>query len=161
MIDKIYIHYGDTDFKPDFFIPINNERCWVKPKGGLWASPVDAKLGWKEWCEREDFRPCIEENSFRFTLPDAKVFVIDSVEKLKELPVIENPPYRSTSRLIDFEKCVEFGYDAIELNLSADHQLYWELYGWDCDSILVMNPDKIKVMSHTEVTMNDDILITR
>lgn len=145
MQDKIYIHYGHAAFDPNSFKNIKNEQCWVKPIGGLWASPIDAKLGWKDWREAEDFRECIEENSFRFTLPDANIFVIDSVEKLKELPQISNPIWSSISTLIDFKKCIELGYDAIELNLSADPRLYWNLYGWDCDSILVMNPDKIKI----------------
>lgn len=144
MQDKIYIHYGHTTFDPNLFNPIQNEQCWVKPRGGLWASPIDAKLGWKDWCEREEFRECIEENSFRFTLPEANIFVIDSVDKLKELPTIVDPVWSPICTLIDFEKCIELGYDAIELNLSADGRLYWELYGWDCDSILIMNPDKIK-----------------
>lgn len=52
--------------------------------------------------------------------------------------------------IIDFERCTKLGYDAIELNLSADRQLYWELYGWDCDSILVMNPDRIKMVQIRE-----------
>lgn len=130
----------------NLFKPIQNEQCWIKPKGGLWASPVNAKRGWKGWCEDEDFRECTEGDSFRFTLPDANIFVIDSVEKLKELPTIEDPVWTPISKLIDFEKCIELGYDAIELNLSADRQLYWELYGWDCDSILVMNPDRIKMV---------------
>ena len=159
MQDKIYIHYGHATFDPNMFKPIQNEQCWVKPKGGLWASPIDAKLGWKDWCEREEFRECIEENSFRFTLPEANIFVIDSVEKLKDLPTISNSIGISISTLIDFEKCIALGYDAIELNLSADYRLYLDLYGWDCDSILVMNPDKIKIETSTQVTANNDILI--
>lgn len=147
MQDKIYIHYGHTAFDHNSFIPIQNKQCWVKPRGGLWASPINAKRGWKDWYEAEDFRECIEENSFRFTLSEANIFIIDSVDKLKELPVIKDPIRKSISTLIDFEKCIELGYDAIELNLSADPKLYWELYGWDCDSILVMNPDKIKMDS--------------
>ena len=45
----------------------------------------------------------------------------------------------------DFEKMVEDGVDAIKLNLSkGDYELYYEFYGWDCDSILIMNPDIIR-----------------
>lgn len=159
MQDKIYIHYGHATFDSNLFKPIQNEQCWIKPIGGLWASPIDAKLGWKDWCEREEFRECIEENSFIFTLPEANIFVIDSVEKLKELPTIADPVWKSISTLIDFKKCIEHGYDAIELNLSADHRLYWELYGWDCDSILIMNPDKIKMETSTRVTMKSGNLL--
>ena len=35
---QIYIHYGATQFNPLLNFPIKNKRCWVKPKGGLWAS---------------------------------------------------------------------------------------------------------------------------
>ena len=161
MQDKIYIHYGHATFDPNLFKPIQNEQCWVKPRGGLWASPVDAKRGWKDWCESGEFRECIEENSFRFTLPEANIFHINSSEDLIMLPLIYNSSLSSICILIDFEKCIELGYDAIELNLSADRRLYWQLYGWDCDSILVMNPDKIKIETSTRVTMNNDILLSR
>lgn len=46
----------------------------------------------------------------------------------------------------DFEKAYYLGIDAIELHLSEDESpdgmngLYWLLYGWDCDSILILNP---------------------
>lgn len=32
-------------------------------------------------------------------------------------------------------------YDAVEVLISEDRRLYQQLYGWDCDSILIMNPD--------------------
>ena len=44
---------------------------------------------------------------------------------------------------IDFESLSK-SYDAIELHLSdSEDNLYMMLYGWDCDSILIMNPDVI------------------
>lgn len=30
---------------------------------------------------------------------------------------------------------------ALELHFSECGELYWALYGWDCDCILIMNPD--------------------
>lgn len=158
MKERIYIHYGNKEFNKNKFNPIKNEEYWIKPKGGLWASPIDALFGWKDWCKAEDFRKCEKENSFSFSLPSANIYMIDSVDALHSLPIIknyDNVPIRLT--VIDFEKCIELGYDAIELSISSDRKLYWELYGWDCDSILVMNPEKIKVI--TQVTNPGDILI--
>ena len=47
----------------------------------------------------------------------------------------------------DFEKIMAMGYDVIDYRLSDDisgiGKLYWCLYGWDCDSILVLNPNVI------------------
>ena len=36
-----YIHYGSPAFDTERFTPATQDGCWVKPKGGLWASPVD------------------------------------------------------------------------------------------------------------------------
>lgn len=44
---KKYIHYGAKSFIPGFVRQIVNKPLFTKPKGGLWASPVDAKYGWK------------------------------------------------------------------------------------------------------------------
>ena len=36
----------------------------------------------------------------------------------------------------------EFGVDAVEIeDINA---MYWSMYGWDCDSIVVLNPDIIE-----------------
>lgn len=146
---KKYIHYGHTQFEKDKFLPIRNRQMFVKPAGGLWASDIKAKYGWKDWCEAEQFRDCKKEKSFTFVLSkDAKVLEINSVQQLTCLPQIEDTIGFSFSQwiLLDFEMLSKM-YDAIELNISNDYDLYWKLYGWDCDSILIMNPEIVEVLS--------------
>ena len=159
MGSKKYIHYGHCEFRRDWFCEIQN-RLFVKPEGGLWGSPVDSEYGWKDWCDRERFRKCKKSNSFEFTLrDDANVLHIRDVSDLIGLP--RNPVAKelllSDTNMIylDFEQLVKDGYDAIELHLSEEKfdvdvwrsmdNLYWKLYGWDCDSILVMNAEVIVV----------------
>lgn len=147
---QIYIHYGAKQFDPLLNFPIKNEHCWVKPKGGLWGSRINASFGWKDWCAREEFRDCKDDCSFKFVMRDEnKIAVISTLAQLRRLPHIENPIIRS-SYLIDFEKCLRIGIDAIELcwygeefEKVASGDLYFELCGWDCDSIVVLNPDAV------------------
>ena len=150
-----YIHYGST--KLHKIIPIKNIDYFTKPEGGLWASPVDAPFGWKEWCEREHFRETKEDNAFKFRVKDpSKIIHIRDVKDLEKLPRqksklgLESP----TMIYLDFEK-IQKDYDGIELHLSEEKQtienfcngLYFKLYGWDCDSILIFHEDAIEVVS--------------
>lgn len=85
---------------------------------------------------------CNEDNAFRFTLSDnAKVLYIDDSGILKRIPS-KNDEFMFWV-ILDFEKLSE-QYDAIEVNISKCYRLYHLLYGWDCDSILIMNPDIIQ-----------------
>lgn len=155
IMNKEYIHYGHKHFDRNAFVPIQNgKEVLPKPIGGLWASPADAKFGWKEWCESENFRECEKEDSFSFTLKkNAKVAHIFSNYDLNQLPQRSLDFISSFTSwvLLDFEKMLQDGIDALELHLSASqnrdyndgNDLYFLLYGWDCDSILVMNPDII------------------
>lgn len=137
-----YVHYGHKQFLKQKFVEISNTG-WVKPDGGLWASPVNADYGWKEWCKNENFRECSEDNALYFTLAaGANIIHIRRLEDLKDLPEDNTALFKlSDTVFLDFEKMRNSGIDAIELHLSEDHRLYWALYGWDCDSILVMNPN--------------------
>lgn len=143
---KTYIHYGHTAFIPEQFDPIKNWYGMTKPRGGFWASPKDAENGWKDWCEAESFRKCEESNSFSFTLrDDSNVLIITNTEQVRCIPQ-QNDERFSMPKLwtaLDFETLESSGVDAVEVNLSADWNLYYELYGWDCDSILIMNPEII------------------
>ena len=147
-----YIHYGSKEFKPDRFEKIKNLEYGSKPRGGLWASPVDAAYGWKDWNETEQLKECSTDNSFTFTLTDtARVLVLDSVEKLfeigKYLPDAYKERFSAETEawmyVFDWEE-LSARYDAVEYCLSRCHSLYFALYGWDCDSILILNPQIIK-----------------
>lgn len=141
-----FIHYGHKEFDENMFVKISNSPYFrTKPDGGLWASDVEAKYGWKDWCKAENFRDRIEENSFEFVLTDnAKVLCINSVNDLRKLPKAEDDEFLISSWVtLDFEKLSKM-YDVIEVNISNDWDLYFTLYGWDCDSIVVMNPEVIE-----------------
>ena len=142
---KKYIHYGHKKFDRSTFRFVKNRWGFTKPCGGLWASPVDAEFGWKNWNDSEHFCECCEENSFTFSLREnAQVITIRSVEEAKLLPMACYPEFHFDLWITpDFEKLEDLGYDAIEIVLSADWRLYQTLYGWDCDSILVLNPEVI------------------
>lgn len=148
---QIYIHYGATQFDPSLGFPVRNKEWWVKPNGGLWASRKNATFGWKDWCDREEFRDCDIKNSFEFVLRDeSKIAIISTLTQLRRLPEINNNRFGALLYFIDFERCIRLGIDAIELCWYGDEykdvangDLYFSLYGWDCDSIIVLNPDAV------------------
>ena len=149
----IYIHYGSTHFRPEAFKTPRNQN-WVKPIGGLWACLKNDERAytWKDWNESEGFTDCCEDTSFSFTLKDtANVHYIYNSIDLKDI-LHEYPVGTSLiTSYIDFEDLVKRGIDAIELrsfgkweqSVSREH-LYFALYGWDCDCILILNPDCIE-----------------
>lgn len=155
---KKYVHYsrrGVNKFDRNMFIPVKNEPMRNKPSGCFWGSPVDTDMNWEHWCKNNDFATSSlrEENKIVFTLTeDAKVLTIKSVNDLKDLPKLKTlMGMEKFYTYLDFEE-ISKSYDAIELLLSeeeidfSNHKitgLYYELYGWDCDTILVMNPDVI------------------
>lgn len=150
-----YVHYGSKKFDKSVFRPIQNRvdgrgLPWGnKPlDGGLWASADNAKFGWRDWNRQSQFRECREDNCFRFTLDtNARILHLDNDDIAKvELAKFgaEELSHGVLGVLdgIDFESICQ-QYDAIEFNRSADGRLYWTLYGWDCDCILVLNPDVV------------------
>ena len=152
----MYIHYGSKEFEPMRFMPIKNKELGVKPEGGLWASPVGCEFGWKEWCASSEYSKCDEENSFLFSLSEnANILYINSVCDLDSLPKASSIiPIPLAWVTLDFKKLLKDGIDAVQVNMSdevcndftnAANRLYFKLYGWDCDSTLVMNRDVIVI----------------
>ena len=149
---KKYIHYGSPEFCKKAFVPITNFEFLNKPLGGLWASPVDAERGWRDWVEGNNFYPERLSQSFEFELSqEARVLELtpDNVWELslqKDIPIwMDERDRRSSLGMVtgvDFEVLAQ-EYDVLECSLSENPSLYWSLYGWDCDYILVMNPDVV------------------
>lgn len=142
-----YIHYGHKEFDISKFIAPKSRQWNNKPMGGLWASKIGVKFGWKDWCKENDFRECNEENSFTFKISDnANILYINCVADVDKLPDQQTDFSLTHLKTVDFEKLIEDGVDAIEFNISNDWGLYMALYGWDCDSTLILNPDVIEVL---------------
>lgn len=145
---KRYIHYGSDNFDKTRVHPIENQSRFSKPYGGFWASPVNSNAGWKNFCECENFRTDQLYTSFKFVVSDsAKVLHLKHPKDLESLPIILNDEKVSLfdNCYIDFEYLIKMGYDAVEVEIQ---HLYWPLYGWDCDSILIMNPDIVEVIEN-------------
>lgn len=140
---RTYIHYGHKHFDITMFAKVRNIKMFTKPEGGFWGSDVNAELGWENWCENNDFRKCEQRNSFLFTLQEeAKILYINTVDDLNVLPKCKGVSDFNQWFFLDFEE-ISKEYDAIEVVISNDYGLYYKLYGWDCDSILVLNSEVI------------------
>ena len=138
-----YIHYGSKVFDKNKFEKVSN--YYIKPRGGFWASRIDSEYGWKEWNDDNKFTTCQKENSFEFSLsPGANVVELFTLEDLQNLPIRQKDFFVGEFYIIDFEECVKRGIDAIEL-MDIEKGLYYPLYGWDCECILILNPDIVEV----------------
>lgn len=151
----MYIHYGCDHF--DFnklytqYLEAMNDFCnqnnfLNKPPIGLWASPVNGHLTWKDWCEAEDFHTDRLDKSFTFTLTDsAKVLMVRSMDDAKEYIMTMLDKYHT--RFVDFEKIMR-NFDAMELchddNYMELHSYPGMFNSWDVDSIVVWNPKVVR-----------------
>ena len=167
MSRPVYIHYGAAKFDPTIGFPIKNRSFrdkdgWfdliTKPRGGLWASCIDATYGWKQWNEDERFMDCDPSNAFKFVIKEGfTVKFLRSIDDIKELPLLNDQTlsikHILSTYCIDFEKCLECGIDALELQWygeeyeafnKSDDNMHHALYGWDCDSIIILNSEAVE-----------------
>jgi hypothetical protein len=159
-LPKKFIIMGFKDLSKDKFEPIKNRMMFVKPDGGLWASPYTPNSkyvsAWHRWCDG-NMGDKMSNDAIIFTLKkDARCFCIDGQDDLQVLIDIvgeqESPismPFKIGS-YIDFEKAKE-KFDAIYLTEGGRWRThlplerhYLNLYTWDVESILVMNFDCIE-----------------
>lgn len=133
------VHYGAAKYLPEKFKPIS-DRQWIKPEGGLWTSPADSEYGWRHWCEAEDFGIEKLKQSVRLHFV-GKVMTIDSVADMEQLPWCEPTPGWHFPLWQPLAVC---GVDAVHLTVRGQKVTRFthpkSLYGWDCETVLVMNP---------------------
>ena len=144
--EERYIHYGSSHFENGRYNIPEDLVYSNKPRGGFWACSCNAVNSWKKWCIDNDFhRKCDDRVSFYFRIfPIANILTIATLEDCQKLPI------RCTElmlkKVIDYKACLEQGIDAIEYkyDLACESDEFDAIddvmWGWDCDSILILNP---------------------
>jgi hypothetical protein len=178
--NTIYVHYGNDHFEKRE-VDLSIKGFVTKPlKAAIWGSPENAEFSWRDWSEGEHWNLGALEKSFRFKLKgDSKILFIRSKKDIDELDeslktntsAIEKHYSGLTSvsslimsmlgsitpekyNTIDFAKLRENGIDAVEIEYNGYTRDAF--YGWDCDSICVLNPDAVE-----EVKEKDKIRIEK
>jgi hypothetical protein len=124
-----------------FKIPKNNSY-FVKPYGGLWASPVNSEFGWIDWCKAENFREDKLNEYFEFEITNWNNIIIIDNEKdmLNKLIWINTDS-------INFEILYNNNIHGIYLTENGQYETRltypYNLYGWDCECMLILNPISI------------------
>lgn len=147
-----WIFVNKDTIKREKFESITNIG-FIKPNGGLWLAPYNKNNEYKsEWHNFLVNEMYIDIKSMKGTIvrikENAKILVIDSLDDLKKIfekyeLYLDIP---TLFRVLDFEKLSK-DYDAILLTEKGQ----WltrlsqpNLYGWDIESMLVMNFDIIE-----------------
>lgn len=122
---------------------------FIKPHGGLWCSPLDSEYGWIDWCRAESFGDIDHEQRVVFDVDTRNFVVIDSLRDMEiKLPWFQIHELFSA---IDFQKMISEGIDGVHLTIKGEAETRFSyprtLYGWDCETILILNERCIKEVS--------------
>lgn len=143
-MNDIFVHYGSSKLDRSKFKEITNETyCGgLKPLGGLWGSN-DNGYRWKEWCKDNNYNTERLKDSFRFRVKDGyRVLNVRNTE-LSSYCISELSCFEIIVQTIDWNR-VKRDWDAVYIEAGSNIELYHRYYGWDCDSILVLNFDAIE-----------------
>lgn len=140
---KVILYTRDKDFK---LRPIEIGNGYNKPIGGLWASPLGSEEGWKEYCEKEESLSIADLTRVEMDLDMRNFITIDSVGDLNKLYWL--PSSVPGMELLDFKQMKAEGVDGIYLTAAGQRRTRLShprhLYGWDCESVVVMNERAIQ-----------------
>lgn len=127
--------------------------CLFKPDRGFWGSPVDARYGWKEWCENEEFGNYDFNNPVYWTLTSGKILLVDwdeveNKETSNLTKYVTTPNYTDSYTILDWDKMLEDGIVAVQLmDGCIGHCFKYDLEehfnSWDCESIVVLDKSRL------------------
>ena len=152
--------YTDTSDPKPFIWNISLALPMTRSAASLMAAC--GRHGWKEFCETAQYQTKHLQKHFDFTLrPNAHIHTIRTIEDLFVLPMRENPnPAVYGACLPDFVMCIKLGIDAVELTWYEEEfrqpgsgPVGGALRSWDCDSIVILNPDIILTEDIAKKTM--------
>lgn len=154
-----YIVLGKTELKEELFNTDLTNSGINKPKGGLWSSPYnkDTISGWYQFCKDENFIKGDNSVGVIFSLKEeARIYTIDTKEDLDNL--VNKYPNDVLEILKEIAGlnfiAVSKDYDAIYLTDKGQWATRFSrpntLYGWDCETLLVLNFNAIDLNSIEE-----------
>ena len=137
---------------------IPRDRAYLTIGGGY----SDVDIDWKTWSEGNDFALGKLKEHFDFKLKDsAKILEIKDIKDLDKLPRISDrsqlkqyiESIDNMNSDIDFEELAK-EYDGIMVWMYRSKDIdketrmfdgmYYRMYGWDVDTLVVFNPDVIE-----------------
>lgn len=141
----------------------NSDNCLgAKPEGGLWTSTYDPAYGsdWVRWCLTEEFGNVNVGSWLIEPDPGARILTIDTLSDLRGVlaeygrtaldlgqdPRWCKPDFERLAQLYDGFHLTEAGQWATRLSRPFD------LYGWDCESMVWFRPVWASVRSLGRVT---------
>ena len=129
------IHYGSASFDPARFSKPTHSDGINKPRGGYWCSPINSKYGWREWV-RDNMDEWQTDVHHTATIR-GNGLIINKREDY-------TGPFasRGSSEQWDWDWIIAH-YDFIWLTYEGECDCHMSLYGWDCESIVVLNPAAI------------------
>ena len=158
---KEWLIVGMTDFDNTKCTAIKNQT-FVKPNGGLWASPYTPDDEYKsEWHRfvSEEMQDKNSENGMVFDFKEeSRIYTIDTQEDLINLlntyGYIDSgysslfPDFERISKHFDVLHLTERGQWATRLPTKNSK---YNLYGWDVECCLILNADVIKDCSYVKL----------
>lgn len=131
---------------------IGFNRFVNKPDFGLWGSPVDSSCGWKEWCENNEFHTDTLNVFDTWSLKqESNILIIDSFDDLVSVMEIYGKcdTRFPDTQYLDFSKIMK-DFDGMYLTDNGNGECHFgngmlNLNAWDCESIVVWNPNVIEV----------------
>jgi len=150
-----YLKYGVSFDPSKIVIDLNNEYngCLFKPDKGFWGSPVDARYGWKEWCENEEFGDYVFKKPVYWTLTSGKILQVNW-DEVKNKETSNLTKYiklgdHCSYIVLDWDKMLKDGIVAVQLMDGCighcfKYDLETHFYAWDCESIVVLDKSRLK-----------------
>lgn len=158
----IYTKRGTTELvRERFRNMMPNDHKWIKPTGGIWFceyTPNEKYVSsWQRWCIGEMFNhDRVVNDGITFSISsNARVYVINTAEDFFNL----KGKY-SNSDVKDRYSCdidwyaIAQDYDVVYLTKAGIRVNYYNMYGWDIESGVVLNFDVIENQEHVSLNPN-------
>ncbi|MEG1482570.1 MAG: hypothetical protein RSC42_09175 [Clostridium sp.] len=153
--NKVFIHFGTDRLITVKAQNVNHNGSLYKPCGAFWSSTYtpneEFRSEWECFCSYN----CLSEKTFEkyvlFKLEkNARILLINSKRDFRMVAKIfplESEQDFETLHFLDYNKISEH-YDGIYLSKEGQAQTYFELYGWDMESLALFNLDVIRIIDH-------------